>query len=203
MGLRNRESAPAAAPTTPAPASASLPAAAPVPAPSATGAHPAAMTLPELRAKLAGGLTGGTNPPEASLPDALIEPRTRETPDGGAEPGPGWKEEKGKMVRDTFPGPTGTASSGVGPLPSTPAVEESRRKRRTKAETEAARPASAGPAKDAPEVAPIVLVSSPSGGAVSGGDVSELATYTSQQLVNELRSRLDEGTSLTIHARMV
>lgn len=56
--------------------------------------------LSSLRAKLAGGGNTGVNPPEAAaaLTDDATKPRTVETPDGGAQPAPGWVEGKGGNV---------------------------------------------------------------------------------------------------------
>ncbi len=66
-----------------------------------------------MRAKLAQRQTGGTNPPEsvAAVVPALLEPRTQETPSGGAEPLPGFVEVKpGLVVRQEL---STTAASTV------------------------------------------------------------------------------------------
>jgi len=74
------------------------------------------------------------NPPEAAaaVKDDMLEPNTRETPDGGAEMLPNHPDfEKGK--------PAATATTAEGGAPA-------KRKRRTKAEMEAARAAEAAAA---------------------------------------------------------
>lgn len=106
-----------------------------------------------MRQRLAGN--GGVNPPEAlaALKDELADPCTRETPDGGAEPLPN-HPDAAKL------GPVSTAAAGA--EESAAGAAPTKRKRRTKAEMEAARalaalapPSASEPAvKVAPTVEP-------------------------------------------------
>lgn len=112
-------SAAPAASTAPAPASVGSQAA--QPAPVQTTQIPASAgggrDLSALRAKLAGGNTG-VNPPEAvaALTQDHVEPRTVETPDGGATAAPGWVEGKnGNVVR--APTPEDASSAAVAAAP--------------------------------------------------------------------------------------
>lgn len=54
----------------------------PAPSTEPSGGPTPAETLAELRARLAGGQTGQVNPPEATLPETLVQPKTAhvETP---------------------------------------------------------------------------------------------------------------------------
>lgn len=79
-------------------------------------------------------------------------------------------------------------STAVAPLPSTPAVEESRRKRRTKAEMEAARAAAGSAVPSGESAPPVASVSSPTDG---GFDLSEITT---EELTSELARRGYSGT---------
>lgn len=87
-----------------------------------------------MRARLAGN--GGVNPPEAvaALVDSLADPCTKETPDGGAEMLPN-HPDAAKL------GPVSTAVAGA--EESAAGAAPTKRKRRTKAEMEAARAAEA------------------------------------------------------------
>lgn len=104
-------SAPATAPTTPAPASQAAPVQTTQIPPAAGGTR----DLSALRAKLAGGFV---NPPEAgdAINEDTLAPRTVETPDGGAQAAPGWVEAKNGLV---VKAPVDTAEPG--PSASTPA----------------------------------------------------------------------------------
>lgn len=155
MGLRDRyqgasSASPAAAPASPAPSAAqpSTPTSEASPAepsssPAAASASPtstpsAKRDLVALRARLSGGTNGGVNPPEATeaVKEDMLEPNTKETPDGGAEPLPNHPD---------FAKAAATASTG--PSDSTNASTAApKRKRRTKAEMEAARAAAAASA---------------------------------------------------------
>lgn len=81
-----------------------------------------------------------------------------------------------------------TEPSAVAALPSTPAVEESRRKRRTKAEMEAARAAVGSAVPSGESAPPVASVSSPTDG---GFDMSEITT---EELTSELARRGYSGT---------
>lgn len=96
--------------------------------------------LGALRQRLAGGVNGGVNPPEASsaVADDMLEPNTRETPDGGAEPLPN-HPDAAKAVASAAPAAAPAPTSS----PSTDSATATKRKRRTKAEMEAARAAAA------------------------------------------------------------
>jgi hypothetical protein len=145
MGLRDRyagaasSSTPAAAPASAAPPAApqSTPTSAAPPAEpssspadvsaSSTSTPSARRDLVALRAQLSGGTNGGVNPPEAAaVADDLLDPCTRETPDGGAEPLPNHPDLAKAAAKAT-----------------TQADAPAKRKRRTKAEMEAARAAAA------------------------------------------------------------
>jgi hypothetical protein len=146
----------AAAPrTTPAASSSS-----PVAASPATGSPtPARRDLTALRQKLAGG-NGGVNPPEAAaaVKDDMLDVTTKETPDGGAEPLPNHPDAAKLGVPSTAAPAAVEAPSGDAPA---------KRKRRTKAEMEAARaaeaaavstaPASAQPAEPSSDESPVAL----------------------------------------------
>lgn len=80
-----------------------------------------------LRAKLASGSLGGVNPPEApaAITEDHAEPRTVETPEGGATPAPGWVETKpGLVVR--APAPEVSTVESEPSTPASPAAELSR-----------------------------------------------------------------------------
>jgi|SRR5688572_8686765 len=171
MGLRDKYTSaspiatPAAdiAPSTPLSPAAGIPSSA-SPALAASRSGPVAATPPTsstpsakrdlvaLRARLSGGTNGGVNPPEApaAVTEDLLEPNTRETPEGGAEMLPNHPDfEKGK--------PAATAPTAEGSAPA-------KRKRRTKAEMEAARAAEAAAATAPTETPPASVESAPPSG---------------------------------------
>lgn len=91
MALRKND-APAPVPMPSVSSGVGTPAANTAPSTPAPVTAPPALTrdLAAMRARLAGGQNGGVNSPEGAekITEKLIEPRTQETPDGGAEPIP-------------------------------------------------------------------------------------------------------------------
>lgn len=128
---------------------------------------------------------GNTAPPEAAaaLQAQAFEPKTRETPDGGAEP-----------ISDLASAVTSPGE--IAPLPSTPTTEQAKRKRRTKAEMEAARAAST-PKAESPEAQPTSEAGSPiEERELSVTDFSlrtRLDSITTDQLLGELLQRAQVG----------
>lgn len=173
MGLADRYKALAAggtvggstassAPSTPAPATVTTAApsvasgsSSPADASAPTTTHtPATQTrdLGALRARLAGGLAGGVNPPEgaAKMTEALTEPRTVETPDGGAAPAPGFVETKaGTVVRAPTPADAPSAAAAAAPAGE---LTRGQKAAATRAANKAAK--AAAPAATSPEPAP-------------------------------------------------
>lgn len=168
----------------------------PTPAPSAPSQAASAPSFPpivsvlgtrDLEALRTGLARGNTAPPEAAaaLTEAAFEPKTRELPDGTAEP-----------LVSALPETAGSASPAVGPLPSTPTTEQAKRKRRTKAEMEAARAAST-PKAESPEAQPTREAGAPiEERELSVTDFSlrtRLDSITTDQLLGELLQRAQVG----------
>lgn len=147
--------------------------------------------LVALRAQLAGG-NGGVNPPEAAaaITPEMFEPTTRETADGGAEPLPN-HPDAAKAANTSTP-PTQDATDGA----------PAKRKRRTKAEMEAARAAGT----EAPRVAPSAAPASPAPGSASpaGNDpgrglgLAVLFDNTPPEFYRELSAAQAETEGFTI-----
>ncbi len=142
--------------------------------------------LAALRAQLAGS-NGGVNPPEAAaaVTDGLLEPCTRETPDGGAEPLPNHPDAA----------KAGAAAASVQQAPA--ADSPPKRRRRTKAEMEAARAAEA--AARAPSAPPSASAGSAPPLASESEFQSELAAAAAEAegyviLTNTLRDQLANDT---------
>jgi hypothetical protein len=171
-----KSGATAAGPSAPALHVAAAPAAptgapaAPAPPASTEGAK---RDISALRARLAGGSLGGVNPPEAvaALPADALEPRTVPTSDGGAQAAPGWVEAKNGLV---------VRLPELAPLPETPTVVAAR-KRRTKAEMEAARAAEAAAATSGAEA--------PAGASVAP-EPTNLGSFSTEQLLAEVLRRV-------------
>lgn len=113
---------PSAAPATTTATVASATPAASAPAPVQTTVAPPGVggsrDLAAMRAKLAQRQTGGVNPPEAvaAVTPALLEPRTQETPDGGAEPLPSAADPGAATPGSASPAPaTPVSPSGSEP----------------------------------------------------------------------------------------
>jgi hypothetical protein len=127
-------------------------------------------------------MNGGVNPPEAAqaLTNDAVEPRTVETPDGGAQPAPGWVESKaGTVVRATTPAPESGAGVPATPSPasSTEGLTRGQKAALTRAANKAK--ASSGPSGDAPAAAAESSGTAPAGDLALGlavGTLERIAT---------------------------
>jgi hypothetical protein len=145
--------------------------------------------LSSLRAKLAGGGNTGVNPPEAAaaLTDDATKPRTVETPDGGAQPAPGWVEGRGgNVVR----APDASALGVAGSTQPSGELTRGQKAALTRAKNKAAAQAAAGGAQ--PSTAVPAAAAEPSAG-VPLSDRVYLRGYATEALIAEILRRVTEA----------
>jgi len=150
---------------------------APAPAPaggiasSATGYQAPAPVrdLSQLRTQLAG--SGGVNPPESKVPETALEPRTEETPTGGAQP-------------------IQTGDKPVQPLPDTPTTRRTRRTPAQMAEARAQAASAASATQSTATTSPPVTGAATGSPVNSAGDVSKLGEFTLAALLAEVVRRV-------------